>query len=90
MTLIAMCRLRGSIHIGQIANGSGTKIGIGQRTIGETAVVIPLFVGTLLSAAIAVLQLHVVAAESASARGTESRTDDAVGPLAAEAGHVIE
>lgn len=71
MTSIAMCRQRGLIRIGQIATGTGTRSGIGQRMIGEIAVVILSFVGTPLSAAIAALQLLVVAVESVSAQETE-------------------
>lgn len=71
MTSIAMYRQRGSIRIGQIATGTGTRSGIGQRMIGEIAVVILSFVGTPLSAAIAALQLLVVAVESVSAQETE-------------------
>lgn len=71
MTSIAMCHQRGLIRIGQIATGIGTRSGIGQRMIGEMAVVILLFVGTPLSAAIAAFQLLVVAVESVSAQETE-------------------
>lgn len=71
MTSIAMSRQRGLIRIGQIAIGTGTRSEIGQRMIGEMAVVILLFVGTPLSAAIAAFQLLVVAVESVSAQETE-------------------
>lgn len=73
MTSIAMCRQRGLIRTGQIATGiaTGTRSGIGQRMIGETAVVILLFVGTPLSAAIVALQPLDVAVGSVSAQETE-------------------
>lgn len=73
MTSIATCRQRGSIRTGQIATGTetGTRSGIAQRMIGEKVVVILLFVGTPLSAAIVALQLLDVAVESVSAQETE-------------------
>lgn len=88
MTSIDMCRLLGSIHIGQTAIGTaiGTRSGNGQRMTGETAVAILLFVEIPLSVATVALQLLVAAVENVSAQGTESRTGDAVGPLAAEVG----
>ena len=90
MTSIAMCRLRGSTHIGQIVTVSGIRSGTGQRMTGETAVVILLSVGIPLSAATAAHQLLVVEVESVSAQETESRTGDAVGPLAAGVGLATE
>lgn len=85
-----MCRQRGLIHTGQIVTGTGTRSGIGQKTTGETAVVILSSVGTPLSAVIVALQLLVAAVGSGSAQETESRIDDAVGPLGAGVGLAIE
>lgn len=89
-TSIAMCRQRGSIRIGQIATGSGTRSGTDQRMIGETAVVVLSSVGTPSFAANAALQLLVVVVENVSAQETESRTDDVVDPLAAGVGLATE
>ena len=58
--------------------------------IGETAVVILLSVGTQSFAATAALQLLVVEVENVSAQEPESRTDDAVDPLAAGVGLTTE
>lgn len=85
-----MYRQRGLIHTGQIATGTGTRSGIGQKMTGETVVVILSSVETLLSAVTVALQLLVAAVESGSAPETESRIDDAVGPLGAGVVLVIE
>lgn len=89
-TSIAMCRQRGSIHTGQIATGSGTRSGTGPRMTGEIAVVILSSVGIPLFAATAALQPLVAAVENVTAQETGSRTDDAVGPLAAGVGRATE
>lgn len=90
MTSIAMCRQRGSIHIGPIATGTGTRNGTGQRMIDETAVGSLSFVGIQLSAATAALQPLVVAVENVSVRGIESRKDVAVDPLVVGVGLATE
>lgn len=90
MTSIAMYRLLGSTHIGQIVTVSGKRSGTVQRMTGGTAVVILLSAGIPLYAATAVHQLLVAEVESVSAQEIGSRTGDAVGPLAAGVGLAIE